>query len=149
MKDDFELGFWTWFATDEHRLVRDACHGMKALDFLHLPSSAQSMQVNCCPECDIEDLMTEVEDFRRSVESSFPTLESQLVEVLNECHQLPASALKWNEVEMFTDPAWEPARKAASKALQIAGWHNLRSHVEEQLRKSGRLAADKGVADTK
>lgn len=134
MNDDFELGFWTWYATDEHRLLLDACHGMKALDFLQSSSSVQSKELNCCPRCDIGDLTSRVEDFLRCVSMGFPVLERQLMEVLDRCNQLPDSALRWDDCEMFTDPAWEPVRIAASSALQLAGWSNLLDHVDEFLR---------------
>lgn len=134
MNEDFELGFWTWYATDEYKPLFDACRGMVALDFLQSPASVQRTSLRCCPECDIDDLMSEVEDFLRCSSSVFPTLERQLTEVLTQCSRLPASAFSWAEAEMFTAPDWEPVRAAASTALQTAGWSNLRSHVEEFLR---------------
>lgn len=138
MNDDFELGFWTWYATDEHRLLFDACDGMKALDFLQSQPSVQSKELKYCPECDIEELTSRVERFLRSVSMSFPMLKTQLMEVLNQCNQIPDSALTWDDSEMFTHPAWEPVRVKASTALQLSGWGNLRGHVDELLRKGMR-----------
>lgn len=134
MNDDFELAFWTWYATDEHGLLLHACRGMKALHFLQSPSSVQSKELRCCPGCDIEDLTSQVDDFLRKASMDFPMLERQLMEVLDKCSQLPESAFTWDDHEMFTDPAWQPVRVAASAALQLAGWGNLHAYVDEFLR---------------
>ena len=133
MNEDFELIFWTWYATDEHRPLVDACHGLKALDFLESPSSVQCKTLNCCPACDVEDLMSRVERFLHNVRIGSPILEKRLMEVLDQCNQLPESALTYDDFLMFTDPAWESVRAAAAAALQLAGWSNLRNHVDEFL----------------
>lgn len=131
MDEDLSLQVWTWYATNEYRPVLHVCSGLKALDFLQSPSALQTKRVSCCPDCDINDLMSDVWDFQRSLPPGFRTLEGRLAEVWDLCHQLPESAFPVDESDWFIDPAWESVRLAAAAALERADWDALRIQVDE------------------
>ncbi|PIF90657.1 hypothetical protein CLU86_1546 [Acidovorax sp. 62] len=132
MQEDFTDSFWTWYATDEFRLVLDACELMKALSFLQSPASVQAANIPDCPACETWSvMMLPVNSFleRCSVDITAPCSEAlNTVWILS--NELPESAFRCDDSNMFYAEEWSALRSAAAEALQCMGWETLRPHLD-------------------
>jgi hypothetical protein len=132
MPDDFSDRFWTWYATDEYRLVLDVCELIKALEFLQAPASVQSTLIPYCPACETwSTVMLPVNGFLEKFPSDLsPPLKEALSTVWLLSNELPEDAFRCDDWEMFHAASWVALRSAASEALRWLGWESLQPHIE-------------------
>jgi hypothetical protein len=133
MSEDFSNHFWTWYATDEYRLVLEVCELMKALDFLQAPASVQSSQIPYCPACETwSEMMLPVNDFLKKFPTDLsPSLQEALSTVWLLCNELPEDAFRCDDFQMFHAPDWAVLRSAASEALRWLEWESLQPQIDD------------------
>lgn len=136
--EDFHGQLWTWYATDEYDQVFEACGWMRAIHFLQLPAAEQSARIPYCPACETwSDMMVPVQRALENLPPGVPQLEQQLHALWGLCHDLPESAMRCGDFDLFKDPAWMPLRSAAAEALRLMGWEFLEAQIDELERECG------------